>query len=588
MRIIKFAVNNFRTISGGLEHNQINFDGSNTIFIFGQNNVGKSTFLAAYDFFFNSKTPTIDDFYRRDQSDQLEFETQLGVDDVDLLYIQDKQRTKLESFKRFLNSESEIKIKRTFTLSGDKGKLKVSGPIDRTWNPETKKYDDNAFGSIGLIQVFQWLMPRPILIKAMPSEQEVEQIVNEILSSKAKERLSDKEMKELKDAQDTVRGLQEKMYNPEAINKYQDEVNRHFKMLFPDTKIEIGDSDKVKWTEDKFGKKFDVGFRKQNEDGTHDDQTPSSYSSIGHGAVRSAIFSLLLMRDIVEELAVTFDRKEYLILFEEPELFLYPRILRSLRELIYSVSEKNYPYQVLCASHSPQMIDLSKRNSTLVRMVLDKSGTRLFQVKDEDLKEAKEAETLEDLKQAMYEVLRFNPHICESFYADEVLLVEGPTEEIIVRGILQKVGSDKDLFIVNCGSVTNIPFYQKVYRKFSIRSHVICDTDNQPAETADDFGNPVFTNGIQQIIYKEHLENCNSNPRLGGLLRIHYPTFEPAHQDMSIEAAYRLPSYPAINGKPFNANKYWLEVLEPNFDQESIRTVPIVSFLTEILVFSWP
>ncbi|HVU98500.1 MAG TPA: AAA family ATPase [Puia sp.] len=587
MRIIKFGVNNFRAISGGLENNQINFDGSNTIFIFGQNNVGKSTFLAAYNFFFNDQSPSVDDFYKRDQSDYLEFEVQMGVDDLDLKYIQEKQKTKLESFKRFLNEQSEIKIKRTFTLKSDKGKVKTSEPIDRTWNPGTNKYDDNAFGSIGLIQVFQALMPTPILIKAMPSEQEVEAIVNEILSSKAKLRLNDKEMKELKDAQDTVKNLQEKMYNPISINQYQDEVNKHFKMLFPDTKIEIGDSDKVKWTEDKFGKKFNVEFRKQNEDGSHDDKTPSSYSTIGHGAVRSAIFSLLLMRDVAEELAIRSDRKEYLILFEEPELFLYPKILRSLRELIYSVSEKNYPYQVLCASHSPQMIDLSKRNSTLVRMVQDGTGTRLYQVKDDDLKEAKEAKTFEDLKQAMYEVLRFNPHICESFYADEVLLVEGPTEEIIIRGILQKVNSGKDLFIVNCGSVTNIPFYQKVYRKFSIKSHVICDTDSQPTDDTDVFGNPVFSSGIQQSIYQEHLQNCNTKPRLGGLLRTHHPTFEPAHQQTSVDVACRFPAYPANYGKPFNANKYWLEVLEPNFDQESIRTVPIIIYLMDMINFGW-
>ncbi|MGL1493945.1 AAA family ATPase, partial [Vibrio parahaemolyticus] len=49
------------------------------------------------------------------------------------------------------------------------------------------------------------------------------------------------------------------------------------------------------------------------------------------------------------------------MLFEEPELFLYPRLLKELRELIYAVSDLEYPYQVLCASHSPQMIDLSKR-----------------------------------------------------------------------------------------------------------------------------------------------------------------------------------------------------------------------------------
>jgi putative ATP-dependent endonuclease of OLD family len=587
MRIIKFGANNFRAISGGLENNQINFDGSNTIFIFGQNNVGKSTFLAAYDFFFNNKEPSIDDFYKRDRSDRLEFEVQLGVDDVDLEYIQEKQKTKFDSFRRFLDEESKIKIKRTFTLTVDKNKVKISASVDQTWNPATSEYENNAFGSIGLIQVFQALMPTPILIKAMPSEQEVEHIVNEILSSKAKLRLNDKEMKELIDAQDIVKSLQNKMYNSAAIDQYEDEVNRHFKMLFPDTKIEIGDSDKVKWTEDKFGKKFNVEFKKENEDGTIDEKTPSSYASIEHGAVRSAIFSLLLMRDVAEELATRSDRKEYLILFEEPELFLYPKILKSLRQLIYLVSEQNYPYQVLCASHSPQMIDLSKRNSTLVRMVLGDTGTRLFQVKDEDLKQAREARTMEELKNAMYEVLRFNPHICESFYADEVLLVEGPTEEIIVRGILQKVGSAKDLFIVNCGSVTNIPFYQKVYRKFSIKSHVICDTDSELMHSTDDFGNPVFASGIQQSIYREHLENCNASPRLGGLLRTHQPTFEPAHQDSSVDAQYHLPAYPENAGKPYNANRYWLEVLDPNFEQEAIKTVPIIRYLREMLIFTW-
>lgn len=588
MRLIKFSVNNFRAISGGLESNQINFEGSNTIFIFGQNNVGKSTFLTAYEFMFSDKTPVFDDFYKRDESKPLEFELELGVDDFDLEYIQEKQEKKITSFKKYLNTQSIIKIKRTFILSIEKDKPKIGKSKDITWNPVTQAWDDNAFGSIGLIQVFQALMPTPILIKAMPTEQEVENVVNEILASKAKQKLSEEEFSELTDAQEKVKELQAKMYNPNSINKYEEEVNKHFQQLFPDTKIEIGDSDKVKWTEDKFGKKFTVEFKKQNIDGSQDNETPSSYNSIGHGAVRSAIFSLLLMRDIAEELPRLADRKEYLILFEEPELFLYPRLLKSLRELIYAVSDLDFPYQVLCASHSPQMIDLAKRNSTLIRMVKNETGTKLYQVKDEDLQEAKGVPTIEDLKQAMYEVLRFNPYICESFYADEVLLVEGPTEEIIIRGILQKLNPSKDLFIVNCGTVNNIPFYQKVYRKFAIRSHVICDTDGQIIGSSDAFGNPSFSTGIQNSIYDEHLLNCNNNPRIGGLLRIHDTTFEVAHSHESVNSLFKYPaSYIGSHGKPFNANKYWLEVLEPNFTKESIDTTPIISHIKEIILFTW-
>jgi predicted ATP-dependent endonuclease of OLD family len=586
MRIIKFAVNNFRAITGGLENNQINFDGSNTIFIFGQNNVGKSTFLAAYDFFFNDKSPLQDDFYKKDPANNIEFELELGVDQLDLAYIKEKQETKFESFKSFLNTESIIKIKRVFAGSLEKSKVKIEKVKDLTWKPNGD-WEEKAFGSIGLITVFQRLMPTPILIKAMPSEKEVEDVVNEILASKAKAKLNDSEFAELSAAQEKVKELQQKMYNPLSIEKYEEEVNKHFKRLFADTEIGIEDSDKVKWTEDKFGKKFTVEFKKKNPDGSEDTSTPNTYNSIGHGAVRSAIFSLLLMRDIAEELERRPDHKEYLILFEEPELFLYPRILRKLRELIYAVSDQDYPYQVLCASHSPQMIDLSKRNSTLIRMIKRDNGTKLYQIKDDDLREAKGAHTINELKQAMYEVLRFNPHICESFYADEVLLVEGPTEEIITRGILQKLNPAKDLFIVNCGSVTNIPFYQKVYRKFAIKCHVICDTDDQLVGNVDKFGNHSFDGGIQKTIYTEHYSSCKGIPRVGGLFRTHSTTFEAAHKDKDVSVQLRYPDYQESHGKPFNANKYWLEVLEPHFDHEDINTVPIMLYIKEIVEFSW-
>ncbi|WP_375708490.1 TOPRIM nucleotidyl transferase/hydrolase domain-containing protein, partial [Escherichia coli] len=65
-------------------------------------------------------------------------------------------------------------------------------------------------------------------------------------------------------------------------------------------------------------------------------------------------------------------------------------------------------------------------------------------------------------------MLRFNPYICESFYADEVLLIEGPTEEIICRAYLQELPSSKNIFVLNCGTVNNIPFYQKIFSQFNI------------------------------------------------------------------------------------------------------------------------
>src|SRR5690554_7663410 len=103
----------------------------------------------------------------------------------------------------------------------------------------------------------------------------------------------------------------------------------------------------------------------------------------------------------------------------------------------------------------------------------------------------------------MNEVLRFNPFICESFYADEVVLIEGPTEEIILRGYFNEVETDKDIFVVNCGTVNNIPFFQKIFSRFNIKYHVICDSDKVEIKELDSHGLIPFETGIQKSIYQQ-------------------------------------------------------------------------------------
>ena len=83
MKIISFGVNNFRGIAGGLKNNTIEFNNSNTIFLLGQNNVGKSSFLKAYDFFYKNSAPSVEDIYRMNPDNIIEFELVLQLDDFD-------------------------------------------------------------------------------------------------------------------------------------------------------------------------------------------------------------------------------------------------------------------------------------------------------------------------------------------------------------------------------------------------------------------------------------------------------------------------------------------------------------------------
>ena len=80
-------MNNFRGLSGGLEQNKIVFKDTNTLFIFGQNNTGKSTFLDAYRFFYEDRDPKKEDFYRQDTENIISFEIEVQLDEYDFANI---------------------------------------------------------------------------------------------------------------------------------------------------------------------------------------------------------------------------------------------------------------------------------------------------------------------------------------------------------------------------------------------------------------------------------------------------------------------------------------------------------------------
>lgn len=580
MKISFFGVNNFRTISGGIDNNKIIFKDTNTLFIYGANNAGKSTFLKAYMFFYTNEKPIIDDFFKRDGNNSIEFELEVQLDELDKERIEAKAPKQKESYKKYLNNDY-IRIKKVWRKDG--AKIEDKNYTFDYSKGENGGYDEIGYATVGLHTVFQSCLPKPVFIKAMPTEEEAKKILNEILKMMAESTLKTSDLEELKAAQDKIKELQDKMYDPELIETYQSSVNGYFNKIFGDTAICFKDQkDRVIWTENKLGRDFEIEFMKKNSQGDFDENIPSSYSSVGHGTIRTAIFTLLLMRDVAERFERRQGRKDYMVLFEEPELFLYPRMVKELRELIYQVSTEDLPYQVLCASHSSSMIDLSKPKSSIIRLVNNSAGTKSYQINDQFLKDAKGIATNDELKQEMYEVLRFNPYICESFYADEVLLIEGPTEEIISRAFLQEVPSDKTIFVLNCGTVNNIPFYQKIFSRFNIKYHVICDTDKAGIVSIDQFGNADFDSGIQKTISEQYRSDCTAMNGNIGLLRTHNITFEPAHRDASIPDFLRFVDS-GDRSKPFNANLYWKDVLKPNIAHQDINKVPIIRYLNEIM-----
>jgi len=581
MKIINFSLNNFRCINGGIEKNSIDFENSNTIFIFGQNNVGKSTFLKAYDFFYKDESPKEDDFFQKNQLNLMEFELEVQLDDDDEVKINENSKKGDYLKKEYVSSLNRIKIKRTWQGYEDGKKIELK-EVNTTLNPKTGDWDEKQYGGIGLFNVFKICLPVPILIKAMPSEEETTNILNDILASKADNFLKGGQKKELNDAIDTLNKLQEKMYDSQHVDEYKNNVNEQFQKLFDDIAIDFKEKDLKKFTPHSIGKKFEVVFCNLNDDKTKNECIPDGYDKIGHGAIRVAMFTLFLMKDIAEGVKRVNNKKGYIVLFEEPELFLHPKLTKILRGLIYKVSDDSTPYQLLCASHSPQMIDITKPKSSLVRMVKSKTGTEVFQIGEEFLMDPKSKAIV---KQELYEIIRFNPFACESFYADEVILVEGDTEAVLLRAYMQAEEPQKDIFIVNCGSVNNIPFFQKIFSKFHIKYHVICDTDGHFTNKYDENGNPIFNSHIQKSIYEQIKKDCDDSNYCVGILRVHDVDFENAHRKISDQVLRFEFSDDDIkrNGKPYCANEYWNKKLLDKINSDSIGNVPIIKYIKEII-----
>ena len=82
MKLYKLIIKNFRGLKG--EHNEIKYEDSNILFLIGQNNVGKSTYLRAYEYFVTSKQVAHKtDFNDQNTSVPIEMEGWFIKEDID-------------------------------------------------------------------------------------------------------------------------------------------------------------------------------------------------------------------------------------------------------------------------------------------------------------------------------------------------------------------------------------------------------------------------------------------------------------------------------------------------------------------------
>ena len=242
--------------------------------------------------------------------------------------------------------------------------------------------------------------------------------------------------------------------------------------------------------------------------------TPSNLQ--GTGLIRSTVFALLRYKALRDNKKDTMQERQLIIGFEEPEIYLHPNAISKMRDTIYSLAESGNN-QIVCTTHSPYMIDLNKiPKQTLNRLSLttcDFGESRALTVESIPFNITKEfLELQEDDKNYIKMLLRVEDAIAKCFFVKKVLIIEGDTEQVVLSETISKIPGNlkneilSDWYILRArGKAAIIPLI-KYLRAMQIDIYVMHDKDeNTP-------GAVKFNEPIRQALDNDShlfvLENC--------------------------------------------------------------------------------
>lgn len=245
----------------------------------------------------------------------------------------------------------------------------------------------------------------------------------------------------------------------------------------------------------------------------------------GTGMVRSAVFALLRYRNMRENRKVQGGETEVLrpllICFEEPEIYLHPNAADMMRDTLYDLAASGSS-QIVCTTHSPYMIDLSRKPSqtlnyfTLEPDITGDRSTETIAIRAFNTTMAFQ-ELQESDQQYVKMLLKMDDQMARVFFAKNTLIVEGDTEEIVFRETIDRLPEmerrlvRRDWQIVRArgkGTIISLVYYLKA---LGITPVVMHDLDigvpgaerfNEPIRKAVDDGDRIFPlkNCIEDVL----------------------------------------------------------------------------------------
>lgn len=170
----------------------------------------------------------------------------------------------------------------------------------------------------------------------------------------------------------------------------------------------------------------------------------TSVENQGTGMVRAAVFGMLRFRQKWISKNEDEHNRSLIICFEEPEIYLHPSAANQMRDTIYDLSSSNS--QIIASTHSPFIIDISRKSRQILNRLIENGN----EVRSETFSVTDSFKQLQgDDKSYVKMLLKIDDYIARAFFTNNVVIIEGDTEDILIRESLSRLPKENYLNILS-------------------------------------------------------------------------------------------------------------------------------------------